>query len=139
MIYFHFEEIEPLKLEEKQLSEWIKKIVELHHQEIVTLNLIFCSDNYLLGINKQYLQHDYYTDIITFDNSDDSGLLEGDLYISIDRVKDNAGQLKISFDAELKRVVIHGILHLLGFNDKTDMQQKRMREKEEESLRLFNS
>ncbi len=93
------------------------------------LSFIFCSDNFLLGMNKTYLKHDFYTDVITFDYCEND-IISGDIFISIDRIKENAKTFKTTFENELYRVMIHGILHLVGYNDKTDKEQKQMREKE---------
>lgn len=104
----------------------------------VKLSYVFCSDDYLLNINRQFLQHDYYTDIITFPLSDsESKIVESELYISTDRIADNAKKHKVQFEHELFRVVFHGVLHLIGYNDKTPKQEKAMRAKEEEWLQLF--
>lgn len=102
------------------------------------LSYVFCSDEYLLQMNKQFLQHDYYTDIITFplSNAEDK-IIESELYISIDRVADNAKTHKVKFEEELFRVIFHGVLHLIGHNDKTKAQQAAMRKKEAEWLSLF--
>jgi rRNA maturation RNase YbeY len=102
------------------------------------ITIIFCSDDYLLSVNRTYLNHDYYTDIVTFDYSENT-VVSGDLFISIDRVKENANTYSISFDNELKRVVYHGILHLCGYKDKTELEEKEMREKENYYLNLFVS
>jgi len=118
-------------------SRWIKSISESEGYKIGDLNYIFCSDDYLLEINKQYLDHDYFTDIITFDNSEEEGKLEGDIYVSIDRVKDNAQNLNIDFETELRRVLIHGLLHLIGYEDSTEDLKNQMRAKEDECLLLF--
>ena len=101
------------------------------------MNYIFCSDDYLLEVNKQYLDHDYYTDIITFDNSEEKGKLEGDIFVSIERVKENAENLKLAFDVELRRVLVHGLLHLIGFSDSDQELKNQMRAKEDECLLLF--
>ena len=118
-------------------KKWISKVVDLEGYELSELSYIFCSDEYLLNINKEYLQHDYYTDIITFDNSEEDALIAGDIFISIDRVEENAKELNISFENELKRVMIHGVLHLCGYGDKSEEEQKLMREKEEEAIALY--
>ncbi len=97
------------------------------------LSFVFCSDEYLLKINQDFLQHDYYTDIITFDYSE-GNKISGDLMISIDRIQDNAKQLNLKFDDELSRVMIHGVLHLLGFGDKTAKEEKEMRRLEYAAL-----
>ena len=100
------------------------------------LSIIFCSDEYLIDINKRHLNHDYYTDIITFNYNIEKNL-NGDLFISVDRVKDNASAFNENFNMELFRVIIHGVLHLCGFNDKTTKEQKEMRQKENHYLSLI--
>lgn len=102
--------------------------------KLVQANFIFCSDAYLIQINREYLSHDTLTDIITFDNSDSPGLIETDIFISVERVKENASLLNIRHEKELHRVMIHGILHLLGFKDKTPQEKEIMRDKENEAL-----
>jgi rRNA maturation RNase YbeY len=102
-----------------------------------TLNYIFCDDAYLVEINLQYLNHNTLTDIITFDYSDESRV-SGDIFISIERVRDNAKDFKVGFEEELKRVMSHGVLHLLGYNDKTDEEKHSMRNKENEMIKLFH-
>lgn len=119
-----------------KLKEWIKKTAEQRGKKIGNISYIFCSDDELLQINNQYLKHDYYTDVITFDYSE-GVVLNGDIFISIDRVKDNAEQVGVTFEEELYRVMIHGILHLSGVNDKTEQQAKQMRKAEEDSLKLL--
>ncbi len=102
---------------------------------IDNLNIIFCSDEYLLNMNKDFLQHDYYTDIITFELSEKNApSIQAELYISLDRVTDNATQLQVSIKQELHRVIFHGLLHLLGFKDKTKKDQDQMRSMEEQFL-----
>ena len=124
---------------EDKLTEWISTIVENHQKSVRLLNVIFCSDDYLYQINVDYLNHDNFTDIITFPYADPrEEEIEGDLFISIDRIKDNANAFKVTFEEELNRVIIHGVLHLLGFGDKTPEDEKRMREKENESLQLLS-
>lgn len=98
---------------------------------------MFCSDEYLLEINKEYLDHDYFTDIITFDNSEEDNQLEGDIYISVDRVRENAATFHTDFDTEMRRVLIHGLLHLAGHDDTSEALKTAMRAKEDEYLRLF--
>ena len=98
---------------------------------------MFCSDEYLLRINRDYLQHDYYTDIITFDLSEPGGPVQGEIYISVDRVRDNAKELAVSIQKELHRVIFHGVLHLCGYTDKTKQDQARMRALEEKYLDLY--
>ena len=136
-IYFFSEDTDFALAEEDVTLQWLERILTDHEQEAENVNYIFCSDEYLLDINRTYLDHDYYTDIITFDNREyDDEPLESDIFISIDRVKDNAQGLGITFDRELHRVIIHGMLHLLGWNDKTDEQKAAMRQKEEACLSL---
>lgn len=120
----------------RKTSNWIKKVVEKEKVSFLELNYIFCSDKYLLQLNQDFLNHDTLTDIITFDNSSPGSALEGEIYISIDRVKENAKTLKVSFDEELHRVIIHGVLHLLGYGDKKPAEKALMRKKEEACLSL---
>ena len=116
---------------------WITEACSTEGFLIHELNYIFCDDDYLLKINQDYLQHDYLTDIITFDYVSGKNV-SGDLYISIDRVKENAEEFNASFDNELKRVMIHGVLHLMGYSDKTEAATAEMRAKEEEKIKLFH-
>ena len=110
---------------------------ELLFSDIYELSYVFCSDDYLLDVNKKALNHDYYTDIITFDLRDDeTSPLHAEIYISTDRVKDNANENSVTFAHELRRVMVHGLLHLTGYNDHTDEEKKIMRAKEEEFINL---
>lgn len=122
---------EPLKT-----RKWIKKVVELEKKEIIEINYIFCSDTYLHQINVDYLNHDTYTDIITFDNSETEGKIESDIFISIERVAENAKDLGTPFKDELQRVMIHGVLHLCGNDDLGVEAKKQMRLKEDTYLSL---
>lgn len=133
-ISFNFIEIKDNLKQKNKLKSWIKSIVEKEGMKAGDISYIFCSDDYLLEINKTYLQHDYYTDIITFDYNAENKIA-GDLFISIDRVRENAEELNQSFEDELHRVIIHGVLHLLGYKDKTEKEEKLMRRKEQECLR----
>lgn len=139
-VFFHSESID-FSLEpvfETKLSTWISAIAENHEKRVRLLNIIFCSDDYLYRINVDYLDHDNLTDIITFPYADPEDVdIEGDLFISVDRIRENAGAFKVAFLEELCRVIIHGTLHLLGFGDKTPEEAKLMREKENESLQLL--
>lgn len=137
-ITFHLADIvaHPFPGNENQYIEWLSAVVKSEHKTISSLTYIFCSDDYLLDINIKYLGHDYYTDIITFPYKEVSDL-ESDMYISIDRVKENAEEYNEIFETELRRVMVHGLLHLLGYGDKTDIEIQTMRQKEEEYLRLF--
>ena len=136
-----FHALEPVILKQRRLLK--KFIIQLFVKEkkpLQSIDIIFCSDEYLLEINKQHLQHDFYTDIITFDLSESSANpIIGELYISIDRVKDNAALRDEKFSTELLRVIFHGLLHLCGFKDKTKSDIKTMREKEDEYLGLYNN
>ena len=136
MIYFHFEEITKVEIKTIILKNWIKLCANNFGACIGDINYIFSSDEYLLEINKKYLKHNYYTDIITF-NYNQEKILNGDIYISIDRVKDNAKELNVLFDKELNRVMIHGILHLIGFDDRTEKEKKIMRSEENNCLSLL--
>lgn len=120
-------------------QEWIDWVTESMSNEgksIEELNYIFCDDEYLLEINRQYLDHDYYTDVIGFDNSEDD-VLTGDIFISIERISDNAEQNNVSFENELARVMIHGILHFAGYPDKGEDEKRIMTEKEDFYLNRF--
>jgi len=112
------------------LKSWIQEVIRLNKHQTGHLSFVFCKDDYLLDVNKKFLNHDYYTDIITFDYNE-SNIVSGDFIISIDRVKENALIHKCTFHMELYRVIIHGVLHLLGFSDKSEIQQKEMRESED--------
>jgi rRNA maturation RNase YbeY len=136
-IQFFQENIEFKPKNALKLKKWIKSIVEIEKQKIIDLNFIFCNDEYLHQINVEYLDHDTYTDIITFDNSEEKGKIESDIFISIERVKENADKLKIAFEQELHRVMIHGVLHLLGYKDKTKADKQAMRAKEDEALSVL--
>lgn len=114
----------------KKLKEWILESVEEEGKSLNFISFNFCSDNYILELNKSALSHNYYTDIITFELNEKNESIEGDIYISIDRVKDNAKLLNETFLNELNRVIIHGVLHLCGYKDKSSKESKIMREKE---------
>ncbi|WP_297336417.1 rRNA maturation RNase YbeY [Algoriphagus sp.] len=118
-------------------KKWLNTIAEAEGFKIKELNFIFCSDEYLYQINVNYLQHDTYTDIITFDNSEKENEIEGDIFISIDRVQENAAQFNISEEEELNRVLSHGLFHLLGYQDKKKTDAKIMRSKEQLAINLF--
>jgi probable rRNA maturation factor len=120
----------------KKTSTWIERVVKKEGSSIESLSYVFCNDKYLLGINQEYLDHDTFTDIITFDLGGTSRSIDGEIYISIPRVRENARNLGVVFDTELHRVIIHGVLHLMGYKDKTKAEKGRMRSKEEEYLEL---
>ena len=119
------------------LKAFIEKAIKKEGLHIETLQYVFCSDKYILGINKSYLQHDYYTDIISFDLSETKGKLIGEVYISIDRVKDNAKTHKTSLKEELLRVIFHGALHFCGYKDKKPADIKKMRAQEDKWLKSY--
>ncbi len=135
-INFFFEDINQIKLSKTVLKKWIRQVIKTEGSTFGFINVIFCSDEYLLEMNKKYLKHDYYTDIITFDYSENRDLFT-DLFISIERVHDNSKKASVDFKKELNRVIIHGILHVLGYNDKNAFQKKLMREKEDTYLELL--
>lgn len=137
-INFIIEEIDFNLKHKLKIKKWLTKIIINHEFKLSELNFIFCSDEYLLKINIEYLDHNTLTDIITFDNSEDEKTIEGDIFISVDRVKENAETFKVSFENELLRVLSHGTLHLLGFKDKNPKDKKQMTAKEDESLVLWN-
>lgn len=122
-----------------QISNWITNIAASEGYQVGHLNFIFCSDAYLLVINQHYLFHDYYTDIITFSSSDLSGVVEGDVFISIERVSDNASLLILPFLLELHRVIVHGVLHLIGYDDSSAELKSIMRQKEDSYLSLLST
>ena len=128
-VYFHKEQID-LKINEESISNWIDISIKKLKFEAGDISVIFCSDDYLKQININYLNHDYYTDIITFDYSD-KNIISGDLFISIDRVRENADINNENFNREICRVIIHGILHLCGYNDKTSKEKEKMRKLED--------
>lgn len=116
-------------------NKWLRLVAESEIRRLGDVNIIFCSDNYILDINQQYLGHDYFTDIITFDYCE-GDKLSGDLFISVDSVRENAIEFEQTFERELDRVMVHGILHLIGYDDHTKAQQKEMRAKEDYYLSL---
>jgi len=118
------------------LKQFVSRMLATEEQPEGTINFIFCSNPYLLKLNKTYLNHHYHTDVITFDQSDSDHQISGDIYISVDQVRENADAYQESFPREIKRVMIHGVLHLLGYNDKTPEEQQEMRKKEEAYLSL---
>jgi len=129
-VYFHNEDNSYVLPAKRKVKSWLKTSIEHQKMSIGTINVVFCSDQHLLVINKEYLNHDYYTDIITF-NYCEAMLISGDLFISIDRIKDNSKNNKLLFVNELHRVIIHGVLHLCGFNDKTKAEKKEIRQMED--------
>ena len=136
MILFNYET--KFKLEkEKNICYWLEKCIENEKGLVGEINYIFCNDKYLHKINLEFLKHDTLTDIISFDYSEEKKI-SGDIFISIERVKENATLFNVSFDNELHRVIIHGILHFLGYKDKTGHEKEVMRSKENECLEVLN-
>lgn len=136
MIQFIEQNVKSPSLPKREVKNWIKKVIEGYGKSCGNVSIVFCDDEYILDINRQYLEHDYYTDIITFDYVEDD-LISGDLIISLDTVKSNALQFDEDYSRELKRVVIHGILHLIGLDDHSDSDEKQMREAEDAALLIF--
>lgn len=134
-IQFSFQTNYPLKSRTK-IKQWIKQVIEAKGKKTGNITYIFCDDEYLLEVNKQYLQHDYYTDVITFDYVEND-LISGDIFISTDRVRENALAFGSSETEELHRVIIHGALHLLGLKDKSEKEASQMRQAENEALKLL--
>ncbi len=134
-INFFSEEIDFQLQKPTKIKHWIKSVIQAEGRNLESINFIFCSDEYLLSKNIEYLNHNTLTDIITFDTSE-SESIEGDIFISIDRVTDNAEKLNIPFRDELDRVLIHGVLHLIGYGDKGGEQKELMRKKEDSYLSL---
>jgi rRNA maturation RNase YbeY len=138
MIDFNFEEIDELDIDLEKIENWISEVIINNNKNVGEITYIFCSDEYLLDINKQYLNHDYFTDIITFNYCEDN-TISGDVFISLDTVLDNARTFGVEYLNELNRVIIHGVLHLIGFDDKTDEAQEEMTQQENLSLELLNN
>lgn len=136
MIDFHYE----LDFDlggESDYSDWINRVLDSENFTADQIDYVFCNDDYLHKINVEYLQHDTLTDIITFDYSN-GDRVGGDIFVSVDRVKDNAESLGTELDEELKRVMIHGVLHLMGYEDKTEQEKVIMRRKEDEKIKMFH-
>ena len=135
-IYFFFEKPTTLRSRTK-LKRFIENIFKKEGKRLQSINFIFCSDEYLRAINKSYLRHDYYTDIITFQFSKDGKPIEGEIYISVDRIVENALSFRESRKREVHRVIIHGALHLCGYKDKLNGERKMMREREDFYLKSY--
>ena len=139
MIRFSTLDVEMPPIEPQRVKAWIGEVVENHGKTVGELYYYFCSDEKLLEINKERLGHDFYTDIVTFPLTDCKAVLSSEFCISIDRIKENAVTFGRSYESELHRVIIHGVLHLIGFDDLTDEEEKEMREQEELSLELYKT
>lgn len=135
MVAYHFEDTDFIFKNKAKNNKWLRLAAESEIRTLGDINIIFCSDNYILDINQKFLQHDYFTDIITFDYCEGERL-NGDLFISVDSVRENAVEYGEEFDRELARVMVHGILHLIGYDDHTAKDQKVMRSKEDYYLSL---
>jgi len=136
MISFNYEL--DFKLDDETLYlGWLSKVISSEMKDEGDINYIFCDDSYLVEINQQYLNHDTLTDIISFDYSIGNEL-HGDIFISIERVRDNAVDFNVDFNEELKRVLVHGVLHYCGYKDKSEEDEKLMRQKEEEKMKMFH-
>lgn len=135
-ITYYTEEVKLPKLKKRAVNDWIKEVAAKHGKTIGNISYIFCSDEKMLEVNRQYLQHDYYTDIITFDYTE-KDRLSGDIFISLDTVKSNSNQFGTLYIEELHRVIIHGILHLCGINDKGPGEREIMAEEENRALALY--
>lgn len=135
MILYNFQDTKFVFKYKSLNNRWLRMVAESEIRRIGDISIIFCSDNYILDINRKYLGHDYFTDIITFDYCS-GNVLSGDLFISVDTVKENSVEYGTEFEDELNRVIVHGILHLIGYDDHTDEDVKVMREKENYYLDL---
>lgn len=129
MIHYFYENIDPITIP-SNTSAWLEDLVTSENKKLGTINYIFCDDQYLLKVNQDYLQHDYYTDIITFDYVKGK-TISGDIFVSLPRILENASTLSQDFEKELKRVIAHGVLHLCGYKDKKEEDQIIMRAKED--------
>ncbi|MCQ2224697.1 MAG: rRNA maturation RNase YbeY [Paludibacteraceae bacterium] len=138
MIYYQSEDIKMPKIAKRKVTAWVKEVAKRHGYKVGDISYIFCSDEKILEVNRQYLQHDYYTDIITFDYTEED-VISGDLFISLDTVRTNAEQFNATYESEFYRVVIHGILHLCGINDKGPGEREIMEANENEALALWKT
>ena len=136
MIFYTTENVKAPKLEKRKTNAWIKMVAEKYEKKIGEIAYIFCDDAKILEVNKTYLQHDYFTDIITFDYCE-GAVLNGDIFISLDTVRTNAQEFGVTFENELHRILIHGILHLCGQEDKTPEARLEMTRKENEALQMI--
>ncbi len=138
MITYHTDDVKMPVFPKRKTSAWIKRVAALHGRTVGDIAYIFCSDEKILDVNRTYLQHDYYTDIITFDYSEGDAI-SGDLFISLDTVRTNAEKFAVAYDSELYRVIIHGVLHLCGIDDKAPGARAVMERYENEALRLLDA
>jgi probable rRNA maturation factor len=138
-VKFHTIDVSLALIQKTKLKQFIKYIFSSEGKELDTIDFIFCNDEYLLSMNQQFLQHDYFTDILTFDLSKNNFAIAGEIYISIERIKENAITHNTTFINEIRRVIFHGVLHLCGFPDKTKSEKTRMTEKENYYLKQFEA
>lgn len=138
-INFFAEQTDFALVNEEKARNWLQLVAQKANYTINGLNYIFCNDAYLHQINVEYLDHDTYTDIITFDNSEEEQLVEGDIFISIERIHENAASYQVPFQTELHRVMAHGLLHLIGFGDKTAAEKLEMRTQEDQAIALWST
>ncbi len=136
MIAYYTEDVKMPTFPKRKMNAWIKSVANKYKKNVGEIAYIFCSNKKILEVNKQYLQHDYYTDIITFDYCE-RDVLNGDIFISIETVSSNAERFRVSFEEELRRILIHGILHLCGQDDKTPALRAEMTKKENEALEML--
>jgi len=136
-IHFHFLDRTPALTGRNALKQFVETLFDKEQAKLESLTYVFCSDEYLLQVNRDFLKHDFYTDVITFDLSSNKNEVAGEIYISIDRVKENAQTLGVSFRNELHRVIFHGALHLCGYKDKTKADISIMRSREDKYLKDY--
>ncbi|MDR1181006.1 MAG: rRNA maturation RNase YbeY [Bacteroidales bacterium] len=136
-ICFYNEDVNYVLVFKRKISAWLLLVIEEEQKKLGSISYIFCSDDYLLQMNKQYLNADYFTDVITFDYTEEL-LISGDIFISVDRVKENAKTYGQKYFQEMIRVILHGVLHLCGYKDKTEQEIKQMRGKEDYYLQKFD-
>jgi len=137
-ITFQTENVALPKIKKRETTNWLKTVAERYHKKTGEIAYLFCNDAKILEINRQYLQHDFYTDIITFDYSE-GNIISGDIFISLDTVRSNSQMYHTDFETELHRVMIHGVLHLCGINDQSEAEQKEMRAAENSALDLLKN
>src|SRR5262249_25182625 len=137
IIHFFFQDPSTQLRNRQNLKAFILLLLKKEKREIETLNYVFCTDQYLLQLNRKYLNHDFYTDTVSFELSKKGEPINGEIYISLDRVRENAKNLGVSFKSEIHRVMFHGLLHLCGYEDKNEKQRKLMRSKEDLYLHLY--
>ncbi|MDR0604583.1 MAG: rRNA maturation RNase YbeY [Bacteroidales bacterium] len=136
-ICFYNEDVNYVLISKRKIRSWLLSVIEQEQKELGTVSYIFCSDSYLLAMNKQYLNASYFTDVITFDYTE-GRFISGDVFISVDRVKENAKLYQQKYFQEMLRVILHGVLHLCGYKDKSEQEVKQMREKEDYYLQKFD-